>query len=112
MASNNSKDSSGYAYVSEKGPSIWRTNDANMDLTTRGGTKGPTILKNEFSSGTIFKGKMHVTQSKVSSFDVITGHVVRFWVTLYSTHVIKVKQVIGYLVIVEVNIASGHISSV
>ncbi len=51
----------------------------------------PTILKPGFGSGLDQYSReiMHVRQSngsKVSSFDVITGHLVRFLVTIYTEH--------------------------
>lgn len=51
----------------------------------------PTILKPEFSFrlDQYSREKMHVRQSngsRVSSFDVITGHLVRFLVTSYTKH--------------------------
>ena len=52
---------------------------------------GPTILKPGSISGLdqYSRGIMHVRQSngsKVSSFDVIPGHLVRFLLTLYTKH--------------------------
>lgn len=51
----------------------------------------PTFLKPDFSPGLDQYSReiMHVRQSngsKVSSFDVITGHLVRFLVTFYTKH--------------------------
>lgn len=56
-----------------------------------GGTKGTTVFKTRIYSGLHHHSReiMHVRQStgsKVSSFDVITGHPVRFLVTLYAKH--------------------------
>ena len=50
-----------------------------------------TRLQPDFSfwAGSVAREIMHVRQSngsKVSSFDVITGHLVRFLVTTYSKH--------------------------
>lgn len=61
-----------------------------MDQRWYKGTR-PTVVKPEFSSGLDQYSReiMHVRQSngsKVSSFDVITGHLVRFLVTLYTKH--------------------------
>lgn len=60
----------------------------------------PTVLKPEFSSGLDQYSReiMHVRQSndsKVSSFDVMTGHLARFFVTLYSKHG-EVSHLISY----------------
>lgn len=66
---------------------IWRKNDQETNC-------GPEVVqrdKADRSSGSDQYSReiMHVRQSngsKVSSFDAITGHLVRFLVTLYTKH--------------------------
>lgn len=72
--------------------SLWKDPviGGRMVKTQTRGTR-PTILKPGFSSGLdqCSREIMHVRQSNcstVSSFDVITGHLVRCLITIYTTH--------------------------
>lgn len=77
---------------SERDPVVGGRVDKKPGLSEHG-TKGtrPTVFKTWIysESDQYPRETMHVRQStgsKVSSFDVITGHPVRFLVTLYAKH--------------------------